>query len=217
MDIAIGEPVFGRSGELGKVRRIVMDRHLDHIEAIVVKEGGLLGKDRLIEFHRVSATGNGQLTVDLDEDSFAELPEHAETPPLARNPDYVGPPSHDLHGDFQGNLAFDRAVAFGAGGYESGGKPMGYPGGETLAADSQIPATVAEGTPVIDCNGDKVGEIGAFSVDGESGRPVHAVLQQGMLFKRDTQLQIGWLQRLSPDGLHLSVTKDELEAQAEAA
>ncbi len=67
----------------------------------------------------------------------------------------------------------------------------------------------AEGTPVYDVNGAKVGTISEPGVQGDN-----LVLQKGLIFPHDYYVPVRTVSRADADGIYLNVTKDDVTNQA---
>jgi hypothetical protein len=68
-------------------------------------------------------------------------------------------------------------------------------------------APIVSGTPVYDAAGDKIGDV--VEHDPQSGQ---LILQKGWLFPRDVYVPTSAIQRMTTDGIYLSVTKDEVQS-----
>ena len=64
---------------------------------------------------------------------------------------------------------------------------------------------LAEGTPVYDVNGDKVGSVSEQRVQGDN-----LVLQRGLIFPHDYSVPLRAVARADADGIYLNVTKDDV-------
>ena len=59
------------------------------------------------------------------------------------------------------------------------------------------------GSPVLDANGEKVGEISELSLDPDGGAPRHISVQRGFLFKEEMDLPSARCRILGDDGVLL--------------
>jgi uncharacterized protein YrrD len=209
MEIMIGSEVHGTDGKLGEVQGVIADARTDTITDLVVKHGFIFTNARIVPLAHVVRVEDGVVYLDLDERGFEAMDGFAEEI-KAPNPDYVGPPDYDLQGTYRGNFVYKSQIAsFG----QFQGKPMGYPGGEQLTPDLRQRPSIESGDDVLDVAGERIGEVGEFGLDPETGAPTRLTVKQGMLFKRETELPPDWVKDLSDDGVMLSVTKDEVEAR----
>jgi len=216
MDIQIGAEVTGRDGKLGDISRLVVDEHSGHATDMIVKHGTIFGSERVVPIACITGVEDGVVHVDLDQDGFKAMDGYAAHI-TGRDPDYVGPPSQDQEGTYQGNAVLDQMVAAGPlGGIGGTGKPLGYPGGEQLSPDNMQRPVLAEGTTVYDRFGEKVGTIGELAVAAANGTPTHLTLRRGVIFKHEAEIPADWIDAIGTDGLVLTVTKAEVEQLEEA-
>jgi uncharacterized protein YrrD len=209
MEIMIGSEVHGTDGKLGEVQGVIADARTDTITDLVVKHGFIFKDARIVPLVHVVRVEDGAVYLDLDEGGFKAMDGFTEEI-QGPNPDYVGPPDYDLQGTHRGNFIYKTQVAsFG----QLGGKPLGYPGGEKLTPDFRQRPSIASGDDVLDATGERIGEVGEFGLDPETGAPTRLTVKQGALFKRETELPTDWVEQLSDDGVVLTVTKDEVEAR----
>lgn len=213
--ITIGADVIGTDGRLGEVTRVIADAHTDTVTDIVVKHGSLLAaRERVVPIVHVARVADGAVHLDLDKQGFERMDGFSDER-HGPNPDYVGPPPADLQGTYRGNFTYDAQWAAGAAGAISG-KPMGYPGGEQIAPDFLQRPDIAKGTAVLAADGEKVGEVGEFAVEPESGRPLRMTLRRGTLFKHEREVPLSWIQDLSSDGVVLNVRKADVDQHLDA-
>lgn len=216
MDISIGADVMGPSGKLGELARVIVDARSQRVTDLVVKHGFLFGRERVVPITHITRVEDGAVHLDLDERGLETMDGYTEgrqAPTL----DQVGPPAFDQPGVGRGNMALEQTVALGgAAGYGGAGKPMGYPGGEQVTPDNTERPAVAAGTDVFGADGEKVGEVGAFSFAHDTGALTRLTLRRGLIFKHETEIPLEWLREVGSDGVLLHVPKSEAEALAEA-
>lgn len=209
MEITIGSEVHGTDGKLGEIQGVIADARTDTVTDIVVKHGFIFKDARIVPLVHVINVQDGVVYLDLDEAHFGVMDGFAEEI-KGPNPDYVGPPDYDLQGTHRGNFVYKTEIAsFG----QFQGKPLGYPGGEQLTPDFRQRPALESGDDVLDAAGERIGEVGEFGLDPETGAPTRLTVKQGVLFKRETELPVDWVDELSADGVVLTVTKDEVEAR----
>lgn len=216
MEITVGTSVSGTSGKLGEVHRFVVDARSSKATDLVVKHGGLLGGgERLVPFGHITSVDGDGVHVGLDEHGFDAMTAYTDDHRTARDPDYIGPPSMDQQGTYQGNAALDQMVAAGPVGTLGGiSKPLGYPGGEQLSPDDQQRPVVQSGTHVIADGGEHVGNVGDVAVSSDDGSLMRLTLKQGTIFKHESSLPKEWVKEFGSDGILLNVSKSEVEAHA---
>jgi len=65
---------------------------------------------------------------------------------------------------------------------------------------------VAEGTPVYDVNGERVGHVSKQIMEGDN-----IILHKGLIFPKDLYIPLSIVRRSDSNGVSLSITKDELQ------
>src|SRR5262249_46661874 len=104
-----------------------------------------------------------------------------------------------------------------AGGYGTMLPPMGFPGGQQITPDDTERPTIEPGTPVLDVNGDKIGQVHDVTVAADTGKPEQIVVRRGFLFHHDTVVPADLIKEVSDDGVMLTKTKSEVEALGQKA
>jgi uncharacterized protein YrrD len=211
MEIGIGAQVIGRDGPLGHVHRLVVDLEGGHVDDVVVRHHRLLGDERVVSIELVTAVQDGVVQVDLDEKGFHALPQFSDGRRYAADPNYEGPPGFDTTED-----ELDRVVA-GGGQVAFAAKPFGFPGGEQLTPDDFEHPVIREGMPVLDVNGEKVGELARLVVETETGLPVQVTVREGVVLHHEVNLPRSWVQGFDEAGVLLNVAKESVESLAPAA
>jgi len=69
-------------------------------------------------------------------------------------------------------------------------------------------STFAEGTPVFDVNGDKVGSVAENATQGD-----YFVVRKGLIFTHDLYIPLNAVARSDMDGVYLNVSKDQIQSQ----
>lgn len=67
---------------------------------------------------------------------------------------------------------------------------------------------IAEGTPVLDVNGDKVGEVASNGVQSTA-----LIVKKGLLFTKEVYVPLSIITGQDADGVHLSMEKSEIKHQ----
>ena len=211
MDISIGADVIGTGGKLGEVHRVIVDARSDHVTDVVVKHGSLFGKERIVPLSYVSRVEEGRVYLDLDEKGLEAMNGFTEDRYRAPDPDYSGPPGWD-----RGGFLIDTTVAAGS----AGGlgplpaKPLGFPGGEQAVPDLMQRPSVSPGTPVLDADGEKIGEVHEFAATADTGVVTRLTVRSGFIFKQETEIPVEWVSEISDDGILLHVPKSRVEELA---
>lgn len=210
--VHLGADVIGGNGKLGEVSRIIVDARSDLATDIVVKHGFVFGRERVVPLSHVSTVTDGAVHVDLDEHGLEQMNGFTDAPVPGPDPDYTGPPPADNDGTYRAPFALDTAVAQGsAAGYGTSGKPLGYPGGESLAPDFMFRPAVTKGTDVLDTNGQKVGDLGDIAVDIRNGAVLHLSVRKGFIFTSEMDLPAEWVRDVTSEGVVLNVSKEHVQ------
>jgi sporulation protein YlmC with PRC-barrel domain len=89
-----------------------------------------------------------------------------------------------------------------------------YPAEDMVLVEEQVPAgelAIHRGDPVLATDG-KVGQVGEFVIDSESGHITHLVLHKGHLWgKKDVTLRLKLIDRVEEGIVYLSVDKRAVE------
>jgi len=214
MDVSLGADVIGTDGKLGEVARVIVDARSGKVTDIVVKHGFVFGHERIVPIAHITGVDDGGVRVDLDERALGTMDGFAGTR-AAANPDYIGPPSHDRQGAFQGSYVLDETVATGSQGVIGAqSKPMGYPGGEQTTPDFMQRPAFSRGTDVFAADGEKVGDVGELSFAHDTGMPTRLAVRRGFIFHHDTDVPVDWIREFGDDGVLLNVPKAQVEGLA---
>jgi sporulation protein YlmC with PRC-barrel domain len=215
MEITIGDPVHGRDGELGSVERFLIDPRTHTVEHIVVNPG-VFQDERIVPLDQIHGLADGVIGVDFGSEEFKSCEVYSDSVYHGRSRHDSGPPAYGNTTTSRGEFMMDETSALGSTAFMTG-KPMGYPGDEqTVSDDEQFPS-VAHGTEVVDVDGEKVGDVGSITVDATRGVPARFTLRRGLIFSNETEVPIAWFDRVLPGRVVLKVTKDQVDALAEAA
>jgi len=207
--VQIGSPVEGTNGKLGEVHRVIVDARTNNVTDIVVKHGFVFGKERMVPLGYVERVDDaGVVHVKLDEKGFEAMEPYVDDRFHAPDPDYVGPPGFDRGLWLVDTLWLEAA---GTGGTASG-KPLGFPGGEQISPNDIERPAVAPGTPILDVDGEKIGEVHELAWEADGGKPTRLVMRRGTLFHTDTELPLAWVQNLSDEGVYLNVDRARVES-----
>ena len=209
MKISISADVQGTDGKLGEITAVIAETRTDRVVAMVVKPHVLFGHTHVVPLAAVSAVQGDTVFVEIDRATFEGRGAYVETL-HADYTDYTGPPSQDNEGTYRGNMEYDAVTLSGA---QMQGKPMGYPGGEALSPDDMNSAQIGLGAPILSADGTKVGELGGFSVEHDTGAPTQISVRTGHLFKHETELPPDWIRDLSSRGVLLNVETSKAMAR----
>jgi uncharacterized protein (TIGR02271 family) len=81
-----------------------------------------------------------------------------------------------------------------------------YANQDVNANAGTVGSTFAEGTPVFDVNGDKVGSVAENATRGD-----YFVVRKGLIFTHDLYIPLNAVARSDMDGVYLNVGKDQIE------
>ena len=212
MDITIGADVIGASGKLGEVHRVIVDARSERITDLVVKHGFLFGRERVVPLSHVTKVEGGVVHVDLDERGFEAMDGFTDDRYRAPDPSWRGPPGFNRN-----DFLMDVTVAEGPmQGLAGGPVPVGgFPGGEQATPDDMSRPTVEPGTPVLDVDGNKVGEVHEMSFAADTGVPTRLVVRSGGIFHHDTEVPANLVREIADDGVMLNVPRAEIERLGE--
>lgn len=208
MDISIGADVIGTSGKLGEVHRVIVDARTERVTDLVVKHGFIFGRERVVPLTHVTGVENGVVHLDLDEKGFEIMDGFTEDRYRAPDPSWSGPPGFGGPG-----YLMDVTVAEGPMmGIAGGPVPtLGFPGGEQVSPDDMARPTVSPGTPVLDVEGHKIGEVHEMGFAADTGAPTRLVVRSGGIFHHDTEVPVSMVQEIGDDGVMLNVARSAVE------
>lgn len=211
LPVAIGAEVRGPEGSLGEVEKIIVDPTTDRLTGVVVKHGRVFSDRRVLPLDAIRRADGSALYVDLDDEQFSTLEDFDPVRYRSPDPDYSGPPGFDAaHGH---NFNLENYVAMGPANIALGQamKPLGYPGGEISEPQAPHWDTLSEGADILDADGEKVGEVAALVLDGETGEPARLRVRRGFLFGDEADLPTAWIDSIADGRLRLNVPRRTVE------
>ncbi len=207
-----GTVVFHDGSKAGTVSKIIVDPNRDTMTDVVVKKGVLFADERIVPIGCIDFEENGELHLDIDKDDYKELGRFDDGMYRAPDPDYTGPPGFDASTHGMHNYQFEAVLA--SGGSLNSGKILGFPGGEgSRNTDPMTRPALGQGDPVLDVDGEQIGEIDTLELDPTTGEPVRLVVQQGMIFHTTSEIPVASIAQLSNKGVIVDFRKAELEAR----
>jgi len=210
--VQIGSTVlFDDGSKAGTVSKVIVDPNNDIMTDLVVKKGMLFTDERIVPLGCIDFNESGELYLDMDKDGFKQLGSFDDNQYTAPNPDYTGPPGFDRRAGE--NYPYEVMVASLSQPIQ--GKPMGYPGGEAVGQKSN-PMTrpsLGQGDPVLDVDGEQVGEIEELELDPDNGHPLRLVVREGMIFRKSWEVPSDYIAQLSNKGVILDIRKSDLERE----
>jgi uncharacterized protein YrrD len=218
-DIRLESDVRTKDGEkVGTVDQLVVHPDTLEIVSIIVKEGTLFTKDRIIDMEMVDRVDvNGDVVLEISKEHEEELPELATARFIEPDRDqynrlsemnYMATPSA------AGNvLIFSEPV-------DSRFAPA--PDSPMMPASADPPAihdetnlppntvTIEEGTDVVDRNGEKLGTIDEI-IYGDDRTIDAVIVGEGFLFKHHVRIPADWIASAGHEHIILDRTADEAE------
>lgn len=208
MDIKIGANVEGTDGKLGSVHRVVVDARSNTVTDLVVKHGALLGHERVVPLSHVTGVDGDVVRLDLDQQGFNVMngftAEHFQSPAA----DFNGPLGYN-----RGDYLFYGPAFGGVGGVIPAASPIDARGNDQPTPGDQQRPSVGPGTTILDVMGEKIGEVGALELSGDDGKPTRLTMKSGLIFRHEREIPLAWVKEISDDGVMLTMTKDQVEAE----
>ena len=208
VEYTIGAEVTCRDGVCGDLRCVVIDPVARALTHLVVEPKHRQGLGRLVPIDLVDATA-AEIRLRCSAAEFDALEEAEETHFLSEAGGEMGYgagqalawPYYGLGGTVGG---------MGMGSIGVGGAAMAGP---QLVIDDRVPAgevEVRRGESVRATDGD-IGRVHGFVVDSKDHCVTHVLLGEGHLWgKKEIAIPIGAVNDVTTDGVHLSITKDEV-------
>lgn len=221
MNIQLGKPVMGSDGEkIGEVDRLIIDKESYQVREFLIQEGTLLQTDRIVDVDQVTRIDeDGTVHLSIPSSEAESLQPFVETR-------YLAPGDRDLE------VMPQAWAAGGAGGgpllWAPAGPGHDHPAGRSLfepasppTADvepdrpvDQMSVVVDTGTNVIGKNGEELGSVDEVFYD-DDGQISRFRVKSGMIFSKDVDVPMNWVETIRPDGVQLSVTAEEAESAGE--
>ena len=173
-----GTVVFHDGSKAGTVSKIIVDPNRDIMTDVVVKKGMLFADERIVPIGCVDFEENGELHLDIDKDDYKELGRFDDGTYRSPDLDYAGPPGFDATTDGMHNYQFETVLASGSG--LNSGKILGFPGGEGgRFTDPMSRPALGQGDPVLDVDGEQVGESIPWNSTPPAGTPCASLCGKG--------------------------------------
>lgn len=222
MDIRLGSRVVGLDGQdVGKVDRVVLDPDTKMVVEIIVHQGVLLTKDRIVEVGLIESV-DAEGTVHLSR-TAAEV----DRLPIFIERAYIVPTASDLHElpyPISGEVAAAgqvmpmlwRSTYVGEGYHEVGRSllesvPVDAP---PIVIESNVPedlVSIDAGSAVYDASGEPIGHVEDLLYD-DDGRITGFIVRSGLLRRKETRVSIDQVDRLVGGSIRLRVGRAALDA-----
>lgn len=203
--------VLSADGEkVGEMKRMVLDPEEQRVTHIVVQQGFLFTKDKILPANLVQTATEEEVVLHQDADELEYLPDFREA-------NFV-----PLHEREEAEQRYVRPVYW----YPPAGAPWGVTAGATLGVgaptvppyvveeEERVPeGTVAleEGATVVSSDGEDVGNVEAILTDPEKERATHLVIARGFLFQEEKLIPTSWIDTVTENEVHLVVGSETLK------
>lgn len=182
-----GIDVFSSDDEkVGTLDRVVMDPKTKEVTHIIVREGFLFAKDKVVPLDLIGSATDERIALQGSKEHLDELPDYEET-------HYV--PRDAAVDDDMSTLYWNPPVD-AWGGY---GRYAVFPQSQYLRrTEKNIPdgmVALAEGAKVLSEDGEQVGNIETLITDPKDERVTHLVISSGLLMKERKIIPSHWFTR----------------------
>jgi sporulation protein YlmC with PRC-barrel domain len=187
--------------EIGRLERVVIDPESNEVTHLVIRQGLLAVRDKVLPLSRVEVGTEDGIVVRLTLDEFEQLPDFEETQTVAADEVRAG------HAG-QTDAARSVPVIYW---------PLMYPHSPLLPQLSEpyrvetqlnIPAgtvAVKDGATVIARDGKPVGSVCEVLTTGEDERVTHVLISHGRLVKEKKLIPFSWIEMLGENEVYLAV------------
>jgi len=208
VELTIGSEVSCSDGACGELRRVVVDPLARTLTHLVVEPRDQTGTGRLVPIELVDSTADGiALRCTLAQFGALEEAEEARFVTGAVG-DWGYQQEQMLSLPYYG-LGVGTGMGLGIGGMHVGG------------ANAEPPPVITDRVPLgevevrrndqVHATDGAIGRIEGLVVDRGDGHVTHVLLQEGHLFgKKEVAIPIGAVEELDPDGVRLSLTRDQV-------
>lgn len=197
----IGVAVRTRDGaNAGKVWRVAVDPASRRVTHLIIHQGALLGRNLVVPIDDVTQVEPADIVLSLDLEALARCPNYQETDFLPPETGWEYPVGYP-----QGGIVWPVAMAWAG--------ASTYPLLSNAVVKENIPpedVTIAAGTNV-ECADGHCGRVERVVLDPESHAITGFVVRKGLFFTRDIQAPIDWVDHVDDAGVHLKLTRHEVE------
>jgi uncharacterized protein YrrD len=206
-DIGIGYEVYCGDDHVGTVARLIADASDAHVTDIVV-DRGLLHGAKIVPLEDLVAVEGQRVRLKLTREQFAAADGFADVRFQQPEDDWSTPPGY-----YPQDFLLETAADLGAqAGYGINTKLGPFPPSPADPRPNLLRPTVKDGTPVLDVDGEKVGEVHEASFHPEDGRLDRLVLKHGPLGLEHSEIPLDWVEGLDGDGVVLRVPAAQVAA-----
>ena len=197
--------VFTSSGKkVGEIHRVVIDPRHYKVTDIVVREGFIFPKSKVIPVEFVASTSEDRVSLEKDEDELKGLPDFEENFFIPANPDDLEPdelnPSmaapvywYPISGTPHGDL------------YTPSDLPITSTAREEVENIPQGTVPLKEGAEVFSSDGKHVGNVEQVITDSESHRLTQILISKGVFLKERKLVPRQWVDHIHEGQVFLAV------------
>lgn len=192
--------------QIGQISGFVLDPMTNEVTHLVVRKGTFFPEDKVVPFDMVHTAEDDKVILSKEIEDVDELTPFEESHFVrTRGTD----PDTRYGYDYGVMPAYYWYPPYGFAGYPVG--YYGWPRTETVQNIPEGTASLKEGANVMSSDGEHVGDVESLFIEGGSDRVTHFLISQGLLFKDYKLVPAHWVNTVSDDGVHLSVSKEVLE------
>jgi sporulation protein YlmC with PRC-barrel domain len=202
MRIDKGEQVLTSEGEVvGEVERVVLDPKTKEVTHIVVTEGRLFNKDRVIPISMVESSNDNEMKLRKSLVDFDAFPVFEETHYIPMNKKDLSDSQRIIHENFS---LFPYPPLTGI----SMDDQSEYQDLQIEDKVENIPEgslALCEGALVRDVDGKRFGKVERVLTDSEGNHITHFVVSRGFIFKKRVLVPYEWVMSITEDEIHLAM------------
>ena len=201
--------------DIGSVDRVVLNPKTKEVTHLIVRKGFLLSEDKIIPLALIASANEDRVTLrgsttDLDsllpfeETHFVPLDETDVQ--MAAYPIGFAAPFY-LYEPMGSSMFYpDLAAAY------ANEKPYGAETQKNIPEDS---IALREGARVITADGQDVGSVKRIFTQPENDRATQLLISNGVIFKEQKMIPVGWIEDIQEDEIHLNVSTAMLKGLPE--
>ena len=197
--------------DVGSIERLIVDPASGEVNAVVIRKGFILTEDIRIPLSALQETPEGEVRLRCTADQVKELPRFHDAAYTAAPAGYASP------------LGYPSAALLWPVDYPLPVPTAGTPRPSLAESDEVLrqrgvdldKVVIAQGSDIIDRDGDKVGEIHSVTVDATTGRPTKITIRKGILFTEDVELSADTIERVTDERVYLTLDKEQLKTQSQ--
>jgi uncharacterized protein YrrD len=210
-----GAPVYSADArQVGSVDRVVVDADTREITHVIVREGLLFTRDKLVPIDFVQEAGDDQVTLNKVVDEIQALRDFEESHYVPAERKRAG--AGQLLGEVQSLFLYPPRSVTWWGPSEildspAQGRQPRYVR-QKLENLSRGQVALEEGARVFDADGKQVGNVAEVVFDPESDRITHLVIARGLLLRTEKLVPSNWIKEIGEKEVRLTVGAQYLRA-----